>query len=388
MPQDKKTFYLYLGLHSLLIGVFPFYVPVYLWQNGLNLSQISLLISVTGVGFLCGLWCWDRLRQRISLNRLFLLVSVFLVLLLCSVSFVGRSVVSALCLALSYGLYNSFFWTTQRALFVEVIDPARSGQAYGNFQLFVFAALQIGILAGGWLLQYGSFNWLIACCIAIAVIGNVMLTATKPMYPAAMRQTPTINWQAISNFKDSYGSRTMFVLDGGFLFLESFFWVISLFLLAHESFTRLGLVVIVLGAIFGGLFFFLKNSIDRLGKQQMFLLAVVLYSLSWAIRVLIDEKLPLLGLFVLLVLITFATSFFRLALNKRFFDLARESGAHRYLILKSYYSQLSLIVCYLAIAMLAITIVDVQQVLKTIYVIAACMAPAFALYGAKRYRGS
>ena len=120
----------------------------------------------------------------------------------------------------------------------------------------------------------------------------------------------------------------------------------------------------MLGAIFGGLFFIVKNSIDRLGKQQMFILAVVLYSLSWVIRALINDELSLLVLFILLVLVTFATSFFRLALNKRFYDLARESGAHRYLILKSYYSQLSLIVCFLIIALLASIVVDSQQLLR------------------------
>ena len=201
-----------------------------------------------------------------------------------------------------------------------------------------------------------------------------------------MQKTPALGWKSVLQFRDAHHSRTMFLVDGGFLFLESFFWVISLFLLAHESFTTLGVIVIVLAVIFGGLFFMLKNTIDRLGKRRVFLFAVALYSLSWAIRAIVSDELSLLMLFVLLVIVTFATSFFRLALNKRFYDLARESGAHRYLIMKSYYSQSSLIVSFLLIALLATVITEPAELLKTVYVVAAVVAPVFALYGSRRYR--
>ncbi|MFT5506687.1 MAG: hypothetical protein ACI8XC_004415, partial [Gammaproteobacteria bacterium] len=36
MPTNSNTFYQYLGLHSLLIGIFPFYIPVYLWKQGFS----------------------------------------------------------------------------------------------------------------------------------------------------------------------------------------------------------------------------------------------------------------------------------------------------------------------------------------------------------------
>ena len=384
--QTKKAFYLFLGLHSLLFGVFPFYLPVYLWQGGFDLVQISLLIAVTGVGFQAGLWGWDRLRNVLTLQQLFLCTTLCFFLLLGTVFLVGQSIGSAVCLTFAYGFYNSFFWTTQRALFVEVTDPNRAGQAYGNFQLFVFAALQIGILAGGWLLQADSFIWLVVFCACVAVSGNTLLLSAGGEYPDSMTSTPSLDWNTVTRFKDEHHSRTMFLVDGGFLFLESYFWVISLFLLAHESFTRLGVVVIVLALIFGGLFFLLKNTIDRLGKRRMFILAVGLYALSWVLRAVVADDLPLLYLFVLLVLITFATSFFRLALNKRFYDLARESGAHRYLILKSYYSQTSLIVCFIVFAGIASLISDPAVFLDSIYIAAALVAPVFAVYGARRYR--
>ena len=62
-------FYHFTGIHSLLIGFFLFYVPVYLWKLGVTLSGISYFISMIGLGFCCTLWCWERLTKRVSLKH-------------------------------------------------------------------------------------------------------------------------------------------------------------------------------------------------------------------------------------------------------------------------------------------------------------------------------
>ncbi len=387
MPQANRTFYLYLGLHSLLIGMFPFYLPVFLWQQGIGLAGIALVVALAGLGFNLGLWSWDRLRLLLTLNQIFSATSLLLIALLFAVREFNSGFVGIVLLAACYGIYNSFFWTTQRAMFIEVTDPVRSGRAYGNFQLFVFALLQAGILIGGWLLERDSFDVLLVACTIVALLGTALLVASKPVYPAGLQKLRSLSIADITGFRDANCSRTMFMADGFFLFLESFFWVISLFLLTRESFATLGIVVIVLAAIFGGLFFLLKNTIDRLGARRIFTLAVLLYCASWLLRAFISESMHLLLMFTLLVLITFATSFFRLALNKRFYDLARQTEhPHRYLVLKSYYSQLAITVCFGLLAMVAIAYPEPQDLLRSIYWVAALVSPLFLLYGAHRYR--
>lgn len=386
MPPSSKTFHQFLGLHSLLIGIFPFYLPVFLWRRGIDLPRISLLIAVTGCGFLLGLWLWDRLRQRVSLNVIFNGALLLLFALLLSVRQVDQHAAGLILVGLCYGLYNSFFWTTQRALFVELIKPDRAGQAYGNFQLFVFAAVQIGILIGGWLLEHGTLDQLLLVCACFSVLGSGLLSAGRPEYPQAQRNTASLPWREVIGFKDAHASRTMFLADGCYLFLESYFWLISLFLLARESFSTLGYIVIVLAVIFGGMFYVLKNTIDRLQRRTLFTLAVALYGLSWMLRAVTNSDMPLLSMFVTLVLITFSTSFFRLALNKRFYDLAGQTQAHRYLIIKSYYSQFAVVCGFLLIALAASRVEFPQQMLSGIYWLAALMTPIFLLYGARRYR--
>ena len=138
--------------------------------------------------------------------------------------------------------------------------------------------------------------------------------------------------------------------------------------------------------IFGILFYLLKNTIDRLGRKKIYLLAVVLYALSWAFRALTSEELSLELLFVSLVLVTFCTTFFRLAMNKRFYDIAKHTLGHRYLVLKSYYSQLVIFVVYLAFGWALLQNGNNVAVLVPVYWTAAVGAFIYFLYGARRYR--
>lgn len=381
VTDTTRTFYLYLGLHSLLIGIFPFFVPVYLWKAGYGIGAVSVFIALAGLGFCVGLWAWDRLRLRIDLVSMIALSLLLELLLLLNVYVLDMdmTVPVLVSLGLCYGIYNCFFWTTQRALFFEIIEPANSGRKYGNFQIFVGALLQVGILLGSLLLEHGSLILVIALSGITALVGFLILLANKPEYPGALTATPALRLREVIRFRDRHASRAIFMLDGAYLFLESYFWVISLFLIARESFTKLGVMVLSLAVIFGILFYLLKNTIDRLGRARVYRLAVVLYAASWGLRALTDEKLSLELLFILLVLITFSTSMFRLAFNKRFYDIAKQTIGHRYLVLKSYYSQAALCVMFIAFGW-AVAGAS-AAILPPLYWAAALIALIYFIYG-------
>ena len=142
-PSTRNTFYQYLGLHSLLIGIFPFYIPVFLWKQGFNIGDISFFIAIAGAGFIIGLWVWDRLRLVLSLQAIIGISLMLEVMLLLNVYMLGMDFTVLLTLGLTYGAYNCFYWTTQRALFFDLIDIGSSGRKYGNFQIFVGGSLQL-----------------------------------------------------------------------------------------------------------------------------------------------------------------------------------------------------------------------------------------------------
>ena len=115
MPPTRNTFYQYLGLHSLLIGIFPFYIPVYLWKQQFGIGDISLFIALAGIGFCIALWVWDRLRFMVNLTVMIGISLLLEILLLYNVHVLEMSRPILLALGITYGVYNCFYWTTQRA---------------------------------------------------------------------------------------------------------------------------------------------------------------------------------------------------------------------------------------------------------------------------------
>jgi hypothetical protein len=307
------------------------------------------------------------------------------VMLLLNVYMLGMDFTVLLTLGLTYGAYNCFYWTTQRALFFDLIDIGSSGRKYGNFQIFVGGSLQLGIVIGGLLLEWTNFVYLLAASTLIAIVGFLLILRSRPEYPQTLAEHDSLKFSDILGFEDREHSRLIFFADGFFLFAESFFWLITLFLLAHESFSTLGIIILSLAVIFGILFYLLKNIIDKLGKKRVYIFAVFLYVASWILRALIDESMPLNLLFVFLVAITFCTTFFRLAMNKRFYDLAKLTRSHDYLVLKSYYSQFAIVFVFAAVGFFSYRFESSEILLVPLYWTSAVLALVYLLYGSKRF---
>ena len=382
LPTATRLFYRFLGLHSFLIGLFPFFIPVFLWRLGYSLADISGFIATTGVGFVLTLWAWDRVHKTLPLS--FIIAASFLVeITLLALVFLEEQPGFLFLFALVNGAYNCFFWITQRALFYETLDDTNTGKRFGNFQVVVVIIIKMGVLFGGLLLDKAGYLsvFLISALIGILGLTSFFLLSSPMELPANLRDDPPLGFGELLRFRDTYGSRPVFFLDGPFLFLESYFWMISLFLLAHESFWKLGALVILLGLTFSALFYLIKNRIDHMPSQRIYMIAVAGYCLSWLMRATVDSRLSLGWLFTTLILITFCTSFFRLAFNKRFFDLAKHTSAHRYLFLKSYYSQTAIALGFGAgAALLHMTGNAGPGALQWSYIAAAVVTPLYVLY--------
>ncbi len=381
LDKASRDFYQFLGIHSFLIGLFPFFIPVYLWKLGFSLSGISFFIAITGFSFCLALWYWDRLHKRIRLQTIILLSFIIEILLLTSV-YITNDAIFLPVFAILNGFYSCFFWLTQRALFFETISHENSGNKFGNFQIFVVIGLKAGVLIGGVFLELAGYTSVYLLSIIIALLGFISfhLHKTKATLSNDLLQSSALSLSNIFNFRDQHRSTPIFIIDGLFLFMESYFWVISLFLLAHESFWKLGILVILLGGVFSVLFFLIKNTIDHTPVQRVFIIAVILYSLSWLLRGWVSEDVSLYITFIMLVLITFSTSFFRLAFNKRFFDLAKAGSQHQYLIIKSYYSQFTIGVFFILLGIILTRSTSNFQTLSNIYLLIAPVALLYLLY--------
>ena len=402
-------------------------MPVYLWELGLGLAGLCLLVGVSGLAFAAALSPWQHLSRRRPLAALvgwtFALELLLVVLVAAAALALGAGTVSpeaispgdgpaapadgsssslalavALVVGLANGAYNAFYWTTQRALFAALGSERDSGRRYGNLQIVVAAFLKIGILVGGLLIDADGVHWILLLSAVVGLLAARALAADAGREP--LHEEPPVSWRQSLAFRDRSGSAGVFRIDGLFLYLESHFWTLSLFLLVREDHSRLGVVVVVLGIAFALLFLLIKNRIDRPdAADAVYRASVALYALSWLLRLAVDETASAGTTVALLVGVTFCSSLFRLAFNKRFFDraprgvLARspaggerdgrasDAGTVGYLVAKSHVSQLVMGGVFVPLA-LSLHALDVttDTFLALLYGVAAPLSLCYLFY--------
>ena len=387
MISLTRNLYSFLGLHSFLIGMFPFYIPVYLYKAGFSLAQICFFIAITGIGFCSSLYLWDRISKRVSLR--YLIVFSFLSeLILLTLFFIEKEMIFIVISGFFNGIFNCSFWMIQRLLFLDTITVQNSGEKFGNFQIFVLLVLKTGILAGGAMLEkYGFLSvYIFSAGMVMAAVLFFLLKEKGIEFDTGVTSASPLHLRQIAGHKDPFNSKSVFAVDGIFLYLESYFWMISLFLIARQSYWKLGLLVIFLMILFGAVFVMIKNSIDRLPTNKMYAAAVCLYSLSWILRGMLSDRLDNVSLLFLLAVITFCTSIFRLAFNKRFFDIAKTTTAHEYIFIKSYFSQFFLAVAALLGFLMPMS-GDIGEQLSTVYMTAALISLVYLFYIQKKNHG-
>ncbi|WP_250654772.1 hypothetical protein [Alkalimarinus coralli] len=384
MIFTSRQFYLFSGYHSLLIGLLPFFLPILLWESGASLSIISGFIALTAVSFIATLWCWDRLRYS-GMWRSIILLSFLLEMLMVIVLTVAEGLLTFACLAWLNGAYSCFYWSTHRVMFSEATSQENTGKTFGNMQIIVVVLLKLGIIAGAYLLENQGMSAIVlssAAIASLALLNLISINHWNLRSATSEKQTRPLTINNVKSFNDSNNSKFIFLLDGPFLFLESYFWILSLYLISGSSYLTLGIIVVSLTALLSMLFFFIKNRIDQANSQRIFAGAVLLYALSWLLRGNIDIGGSGVALYAMVLVIAFMTTFFRLAFNKRFFDIAKSYTSHEYIILKSYYSQFGIAVCFGIASLLFAFVIsaDSKQLLTAMYWLACPIALAYGVY--------
>lgn len=412
MTNIARNFFEFAGVHSLLIGLLPFFIPVLLLQRGASIEGIALFIAVTGIGFIASLKLWEKIYHHANWHLITAASFVVEILLVAALLFSDDSLL-LLCAALLNGAYNCFYWTTQRVLFSTMTaDPVantdslrhqqssadhQTGRNFGNFQIVVVVLLKLGIIISAFLLEAGyEFQlWLLSTVIscsamiwflragsitAFSAINSSLAEPESATDDRALTAPKQSGSRSIFSFKDEHNSAVVFYLDGIFLFLESYFWVISLYYITQENVKQLGIIVVALTVFLSVIFYLLKNRIDGMDRNKVYITAVVFYALSWLLRSTLDTDLPTYWIYPAILIIAFLTTFFRLSFNKRFFDNARQQSPLQYLLAKSYLSQMGIVVFYSLIALLAFYFTDIQSALSSVYLILTPIALIYLAY--------
>jgi len=400
-----KLFFQFAAFHALLMGLLPFFVPVLLWQQGYILWQLSFFIALTGLGFLLALPLWRKLyldNQWSWIIRISFILEALLfasILSLPSSQDSELSLLTMLCLvsvALLNGTYLCFYWTSQRTLFTQLTKQEdgkiTTGNNFGNFQIVVMILLKVGILISAYLLQQGQETALMILSLSIALLGFIFLEPNLIAPTQAPKSAPLLSTanSSIDKMTDK-PTRWVFLIDGPFLYLESYFWLLSLYLIAQQDVMHLGFLVIGITLLLAVLFWLIKGRIDAFPANSIFQLALVGYGFSWLLRAYVGSDLDLATSmsYPYILLIAFLTSFFRLSFNKRFFDHAQlqEDNPQRminYLLHKSILSQLGIFVFFLALGLILLAninlVTSINIPLSLIYGFAAPFALLYGFY--------
>lgn len=404
MKTVSASFFQFAGIHSFLIGILPFFIPVLLLQRGESIEGVALFIALTGLGFIFSLKIWESLYNKHGW-RLIISTSFVVELLLVATLLFSDNHWLLLPAALLNGAYNCFYWTTQRVLFSTMtasvtasvpgtktaeksadLTGKQTGRQFGNFQIVVVVLLKLGIILGAFLLEEDARGILLAISTVIALAAIIWFFQPVKIRSFAITNNvmlveagSTTN-RSLFRFNDTRNSAVVFYLDGIFLFLESYFWIISLFFIAKESIKELGIIIVLLTVLLSVIFYLLKNRIDSLDPNTVYISAVVLYAVSWVLRSLLSPEVSDALIYPAILLIAFLTTFFRLSFNKRFFDNAKEHNPMEYLLAKSYLSQMGIVIFYSGIALLASYFADVQASLSALYLILTPIALIYLVY--------
>lgn len=385
MSGLTRTFYLFTGFHSFLLGLMPLFIAVILWDKGITISEISAFIALTAVGFLIALYYWDRLRaahdwvKLISLS--FLLQSLLVVLLMW-----GQQTLLLTIGALVNGAAGCFYWSTQRLFFQAITEDKNTGNTFGNFQILVVIALKVGVLIGTYLLGMQYLFSLLVLSFIVSLLGFILVykNLTSQSQLLHMKQVPAFTIKQIIHFRDQYKSTLIFIIDGLFLFLESYFWLLTIYMLTQENVMQLGLILIALTVFLAVIFFFIKKYIDSVNTQKIYNIAVIGYAFSWLVRGMLNTDMDSAIIYSGLLLAAFLSNFFRLAFNKRFYDIARKELPTRYIICKSYYSQFMLVIFFSLIAIFTLSTDTALHQLQIVYLVCIPLALIYFVYGNKR----
>ena len=347
---DHQLFYLFTGIHSIHSGLFIFYIPIFLWLEFHSFAFISLFIGIAGIFFTLSLRVFEHILSKYSLPVL--LLSSFLFPSICFFFFLLGIDSFFYIVSIMYGTYMCWYYTLHRILFIHITTQNTTGKTFGSFQVFVFLILKATLLISAFFLEKESCILLFFLSLLFSCIGMIFFYFKSFSFQKAQE---ILHYKIISFKKIRYflfhSSGFMFVIDGIFLYLESFFWVITLYFIANGNFIYTAALIVILSFFFAIIHWLLKNKIDHISGHMLFQICVFLYAGAWVIRSFIIDISSFIILSIGLVVVTFSTVLFRLTLHKRFYDNARKFPYYEYMIAKSYITQFSLSLFFLLMSL-------------------------------------
>lgn len=366
----SKLLYLFIFINALISGIFGIFLPVYLFDIGFLFSEVSFFIAISSFSYFLSLFILERIISKFTIKKLMIFTFIAYSLMISIIYLLAESRFFLLMVGILSGIYLSFFLIIQRLLFLNSIEHSNIGEKFANIQIFVLLVSQIAILLGSYILENFDFKIVYSLSIILLFFSIILISKgnVKNLKFEEQKQAYSVmTLNTIFNFTDKYNSKFIFSIDGIFLYLETYFWLLVIFLFLKSNFLSAGIMIILVTLVFYIFYLFIRRIVDKSNLKILFKMAVVFYSLSWILRFFFDLSPDDSISYLLIIIIGFLSMFFRLVYNKAFFKIAKETILARYIFLKSYYSQFFISCSFLIFGLLFLLFDQSEQVFKGIF---------------------
>lgn len=289
-----RSFYLFLGLAG---GSFGSYLTLLLVHNGLNSSQVGILMAIgtlIAIGFQP---VWGMISDRYNGTRLVLILSVAVPAVL---AIFYRSEYF-LVLLLVYTL-ATIFSSTQAPIAdsYAIAAASKAGASYGSIRLMLSIGAAIGGYFGGWYISSFSVGtiWL------PFLLFNFVAVLIALTLPKQAEENHVMSQSFAQGVRKLLGNRVFLVfLGGSFLVNQTMAAFGSYFVLAFKSVggstSYAGIALFIASFTNVPSMLYASKVIRRLGRERTLLLGALIYVVRWGIQVAFPYPSVMIGVQVL-----------------------------------------------------------------------------------------
>lgn len=289
-----RGFYLFLGLAG---GSFGSYLSLLLVQNGLNSSQIGILMATGTLIAITIQPMWGIISDRYNQTRLVLILSVAVPALL---AIFYRS--EYFIVLLMVYTVSTIFSSTQAPIAdsYAIAAAKKAGTTYGSIRLMMSLGAAVGAYAGG--IYVSSFSvstiWLPFLFFNLIAV-SIALTLPKQAEENHMMS------QSFSQGVRKLLSNRIFLafLGGSFLVNQTMTAFGTYFVIAFQSVggstSHAGIALFLASVTNVPSMFFASKVIKKLGRERTLLLGALIYVLRWGIQVAFPYPSVMIGVQVL-----------------------------------------------------------------------------------------
>lgn len=289
-----RGFYLFLGLAG---GSFGSYLSLLLVQNGLNSSQIGILMATGTLIAITIQPMWGIISDRYNQTRLVLILSVAVPALL---AIFYRS--EYFIVLLMVYTVSTIFSSTQAPIADSYAIAAanKAGTTYGSIRLMMSLGAAVGAYAGG--LYVSTFS--VSTIWLPFLFFNLIAVSIAVTLPKQAEENHMMSQSFTQGVRKLFGNRIFLAfLGGSFLVNQTMTAFGTYFVIAFQSVggstSYAGIALFIASVTNVPSMFFASRVIKKLGRERTLLLGALIYVLRWGIQVAFPYPSVMIGVQVL-----------------------------------------------------------------------------------------